>query len=291
MASDYLFPASVNEALATLERCGGGGRVIAGGTDLMLDLQTGRHVVETFVDITRISELNGIRELDDGVLWIGATTTHRQIWESPLIQARASVLAQACRQVGALQIQNVGTIGGNVVNAMPAADGSIALTALSAEAEIATQAGLRWVPLEEVFSRPGACKIQPTVELLTAFRFKGLGRRAGSAFQRLARRRALSLPVLNCAVVVQLDEAGDRFESAAIALGPVAPIPFRARKAAAALAGAPASDAIIAAAAGIASDESDPRSSLLRASREYRLEMVKVLARRALTRAVEEARR
>jgi len=290
MAPDYLFPHSVDEALDMLQRCAGAGRIIAGGTDLMLDIKQGRRAVDTFVDITRIPELRGIRALDDGTIWIGAATTHREIWESELIQARAAVLAQACRRVGALQIQSVGTLGGNVVNAMPAADGSIALAALSAEAEIATLSGRRWLPLSEIFSQPGVCKIEPSAQILTALRFRALGRRAGSAFQRLARRRALSLPMLNCGVVVQLNPAGDHFEFAAIALGPVAPVPWRAAAAEAFLAGAPADDATLRQAADLTLQGAEPRTSILRASREYRLEIIRVLTRRALEQAVAQAR-
>lgn len=289
MTSAYLFPQTVDEALDMLRRHAGRARIIAGGTDLMLQIKQGKYQVETFVDITRVPELNGIRLTDDGYIWVGAATTHRQVWESPIIQEHAAVLAEACRAVGALQIQNVGTLGGNVVNAMPAADGSIALTALSAEAQVAAPHGRYWTDLLEVFSRPGVCKIDPSAELLVAFRFKALGRRAGSAFERLARRRALSLPILNCGVVVQLNEAGDRFEYAAIALGPVAPTPFRARGAEAILAGAPVNAEAIRAAAHQAMEESDPRSNILRASREYRKDMVEVLTRRALERAVQQA--
>ncbi len=289
MTSAYLFPQTVDETLDILRRHAGRARIIAGGTDLMLQIKQGKYQVETFVDITRVPELNGIRLTEDGYIWIGAATTHRQVWESPIIQEHATVLAEACRAVGALQIQNVGTLGGNVVNAMPAADGSIALTALSAEAQVAAPHERYWTNLQEVFSRPGICKIDPSAELLVAFRFKALGRRAGSAFERLARRRALSLPILNCGVVVQLDEAGDRFEHAAIALGPVAPTPFRARGAEAILAGAPVNEETIRAAAHQAMEESDPRSNILRASREYRKDMVEVLTRRALERAVQQA--
>jgi carbon-monoxide dehydrogenase medium subunit len=289
MTSAYLFPQTIEETLGMLRQHAGRARIIAGGTDLMLQIKQGKYQVETFVDITRVPELNGIRLTDDGYIWVGAATTHRQVWESPIIQEHASVLAEACRAVGALQIQNVGTLGGNVVNAMPAADGSIALTALSAEAQIAAPYERYWTDLLEVFSRPGVCKIDPSAELLVAFRFKALGRRAGSAFERLARRRALSLPILNCGVVVQLNEAGDRFEHAAIALGPVAPTPFRARGAEAILAGAPVNEDTIRAAAHRAMEESDPRSNILRASREYRKDMVEVLTRRALERAVQQA--
>ena len=289
MSSKYVFAASVQDALENLKSAGGSGRIIAGGTDLTLQVKQGKQTVDSFVDITHIPELKGIRELDDGVIWVGATVTHRELWESPIIQKRARLLADACRAVGANQIQNIATIGGNVVNAMPAADGSIALTALDAEVQITTASGSRWEDLQTIFSQPGTCKVEPTEELLTAFRFRGLDSCCGSSFQRLARRKALSLPILNCGVVVQLDEAGEHFQRAAIALGPIAAVPFRARRAEALLAGKPISEETIAAAALEAMRESNPRSSLFRASREYRQEMVDLLTRRALTEAVERA--
>jgi len=288
MWQEYLFPSSVEEALAMLAEREGRARLVAGGTDLIIQLTEGQRSADCLVDITRIPELDRIT-LEDGMIVLGANVTHRQAAESSLILERATVLAEACQAVGSLQIRNVGTLGGNVVNAMPAADGSITLLALEAEAEIADGTGRTWVPLQDLFVRPGVSRVDSTREMLTALRFKALSERQGSALERIARRRALALPILNCAVVVTLSEAGEDFESARIALGPVAPVPFRACRAEEGLRGAPISLETMAKAGEMAMRESQPRSSLLRASKEYREEVIKVLVRRGLERAVQRA--
>ena len=290
MWQEYLFPSSVEEALAMLAECEGRARLVAGGTDLIIELTEGRRTADCLVDITRIPEL-GKMTLEDGMIVLGANVTHRQAAESPLVRERATVLAQACQSVGSLQIRNVGTLGGNVVNAMPAADGTTALLALEAEAEIADGTGRRWAPLPDLFAGPGVSRVDSTREMLTAFRFRALGEGQGSALERIARRRALALPILICAVVVTLSEDGEDFESARIALGPVAPVPFRASQAEESLRGAPISLKTMARAGEIAMQESHPRSSLLRASREYREEVIKVLVRRGLERAVQMAQK
>jgi len=286
MWQNYLFPASVEEALEMLASYGGQARLVAGGTDLILELQEGRRQVEALVDITRIPGLDAI-ELDNGMITLGAAVTYRQVIDSPLLQARAAVLVEASRKVGSPQIRNVGTLVGNVVNAMPAADGAIALFALEAELEIASPDGRRWVPIEELYEGPGRSKVDPSREMVTAIRFPALDENQGSAFERLARRKALALPVLNVAVVITLDDG--RFRDARIAMGPVAPTPFRARGAEKALRGMPSSSETIQRAAKVAAGEARPRSSLLRASAAYRKEVLAVLVRRALERALLQA--
>jgi carbon-monoxide dehydrogenase medium subunit len=290
MWQEYLFPSSVEEALAMLAEREGRARLVAGGTDLVIELNEGRRAADCLVDITRIPELDKMT-LEDEMIVLGANVTHCQASESPLVRERATVLAEACRAVGSLQIRNVGTLGGNVVNAMPAADGATALLALEAEAEIADGTERKWVPLPDLFAGPGVSRVDSTREMLTAFRFQALGERQGSALERIARRRALALPILICAVVVTLREGGERFGSARIALGPVAPVPFRASQAEESLRGAPASLETMARAGEIAMQESHPRSSLLRASKEYREEVIKVLVRRGLERAVQMAQK
>lgn len=282
MVEEYLFPKSVEEALELLERYGGDARIIAGGTDLVLQLKRGEVRARVLVDITRIPEIKGIKE-EDGYIWIGATTTHQEVAESPLIQNKAGLLAKACRSLGSLQIRNVGTIGGNLVNAMPAADSVIALVALDAEVEVVGKGGTRWIPVTQFHRDVGECCINPCFELVRGVRFRPLEENEGSSFQRLARRRALILPILNVGVVVGWDEG--KFVKAAIAIGPVSPVPFRARKAEEFLKGAPISLESIEEASRLAQEEAQPRSSLLRGSAEYRKDMVKVLVRRALMEA------
>ena len=286
MWRSYGFPRSVDEALAMLATHDGRARLIAGGTDLVLQLQEAKRQIEALVDVTRIPGLATVTR-DDGTISMGAAVTYRQAINSPVLQAGAAVLVEAARRVGSPQIRNVGTLVGNVVNAMPAADAAIALFALGAELEIASPAGRRWAPIETLYEGPGRSKVDPAREMVTAVRFPALGENQGSAFVRLSRRKALALPVLNVAVVIALN--GHAFQWARIAMGPVAPLPFRAHTAEEALRGMPADAEAIRQAVEIAAQEAQPRSSLLRASKEYRQETLKVLLRRALERALVQA--
>jgi carbon-monoxide dehydrogenase medium subunit len=284
----YELPNSVEEALAILARYDGQAQLIAGGTDLIIELQEGKNSVECLVDVTRIPGLDSIEERDGDVV-LGANVTFRQIKESPLLHEKARVLAEAAGTVGALQIQTVATLVGNLVSALPAADGSVALRALDAEVEIAGQGGRAWRPVADLFLAPGQSAVDPRREMITAVRFAALGPRQGSAWERLGRRRALVLPILNCGASLAL-EGDDRIAWARLSLGPVALVPFRACQAEAFLASRPANEEAFARAAEIAAGECQPRTSVLRASREYRLEVLPVLVRRGLARAAEQAR-
>ncbi len=284
----YEMPASVEEALETLDRFKGQAQIIAGGTDLIIELQEGKHSVECLVDVTRIPNLDRIEQREDWIV-MGAAVTFRQIKDSELLQEQARVLAEAAATVGALQIQTVATLAGNVVSALPAADGSVALVALDAEAEIADSQGRSWRPVSELFLGPGKSTVNPSQQLITAIRFPVPRGRHGSAWERLGRRRALVLPILNCAVSVGLDQGGQHLEWARIALGPVAPVPLRPRETEVFLTGRPATEETFVQAGEIAAREAKPRTSLLRASKEYRVEVVKVLVRQGLERAVQQA--
>jgi len=223
---------------------------------------------------------------------------------------QARVLGEAAATVGALPIQTVATLAGNLVSALPAADGSVALLALDAEVEITASHGAagkgggwaggpgrQWRPVGDLFLGPGQSAVDPSRQMITAIRFPTAGPRQGSAWERIGRRSALVLPILNCAVSVALSpphsgKTGGRGEVLAwarIALGPVAPVPMRARQAESFLTGRPAGEASYARAAEIAVGESNPRTSPLRASREYRLEVLLSLVRHGLERAVAQA--
>lgn len=284
---EYLFATSVAEALALLHRYEGQARLIAGGTDLVLQLQTGERTARCLVDITRIAGLQDIRLVGEEIV-IGAAVTHAAIAASPLIAARATVLQEAALSVGTPQIRNVGTLVGNVVSAQPGADGSLALLALDATLDVVDLEGnTRRVPVAEAFVRPDVSTIDPRREMVTLVRVPALAAHQASAYGRMARRRASALPVLAVGVVVSAD-AEHRFEWVwvRIALGPVALTPYRARQAEEVLRGAPISSPAIEQAAQVASQEAQPRSSVLRGSREYRQEMVRVYVRRALETAV-----
>lgn len=285
----YLFPASIAEALSILAEYEGQARVIAGGTDLVPQLKKKERTVKCLVDLSRVAELKGIQE-QGGMIRIGAGVTHQQIATSQLLRQRAAVLAEGAAAVGSPQIRCMGTVGGNVVNAQPAADTAIPLLALGAEAEIASSEGVRRQSLEDLYVRPGVSKVDASVEIMVAVRFPALHGKRGSAFARLAKRRSLSLPILNAAAVVCLSDDGTIFEEVSLALGPVALTPFRARKAEEALRGRSVDGDAILAAMETASAEARPRTNPLRGSAEYRRDMVQVLLRRALERAVAAAR-
>ncbi|MFN2186951.1 MAG: FAD binding domain-containing protein [Anaerolineae bacterium] len=287
MWQDYQYPESVSQAVDLLSGWSGQARIVAGGTDLVLQLKRGERQTACLVDVSRIEEMRGINEAD-GLVTVGSAVTHAEIATSPLIEAVAPVLAQAASEVGSPEIRNVATIGGNVVNAQPAADTALALLALEAEAEVVGGAGSRWVPLLDLYVKAGVSAIDSTAEIVRGFRFKVPAGRVGSAYRRLGKCKSIALPVLCAATIVRLDE--DQIVSTAISLGPVAPLPFRARAAERWLAGQPASVETLERAAELAQAEAQPRDSLLRCARVYREAMVSVLVQSTLKRAVSAAR-
>ncbi len=283
MWSEYLFPGTLAEAMDMLEAHAGRARVIAGGTDLVLQAQRGQCDSTVMVDITRIPGLDAIAERD-GWIWIGPQVTHAQVAASALVRDKAGLLARGCGSVGGPQIRHVATLVGNVVNAMPAADGAVPLFALDAEVEVLERAGRRVVPIAELYAGVGRCTLNPCAQIVTAIRFRPLPAGTGWAFLRLAQRRALILPMLNTAVVARV-QAG-RFHDVRIAVGPVAATPLRIGAAEAYLEGQPVGAEAIAEAAGLAREAAHPRDSAVRGSAEYRREMVQVLVRRGLEQAV-----
>ena len=288
MFQAYYMPQSVLEAMDILSRHNGQAAIIAGGTDLVLDIHEGKKNFSAFVDISRIPNLQSIEE-EDGFLRLGAAVTHAQANRSALVQAAAPILAEACGKVGSLQIRNIATLVGNVVNAQPAADAAVALAALAAKAVIDDGTTCREVLVEDLYAEVGQCKVNPTKEIVTSLLVPVQTKRQGSAFVRLDQRKALALPMLNVAVLVQLDESGERFEWARIIMAPVGPGPVRGVEGEALLAGAPAGREAILQAAKAAAKQANPRSSALRGSREYRLGVLPVLVKRALEAAVLQA--
>lgn len=287
MWREYVYPETIDEALSLLAERAGQARVIAGGTDLVLQLQRGEQQATRLVDITRIKALETISETD-GLITVGAAVTHAQLATSPLILERAPILAQAAAEIGSPEVRSQATIGGNVVNAQPAADTALALMALDAEAEIVGSSASRWLKLVDLYKGAGVSVVDSTSELVRAFRFRPPAGATGAAYRRLGKCKSIALPVLCAATVVQLK--GDRFSGCAIALGPVAPHPLRATTAEAWLVGREASADSVARAVSLAREEADPRDSLLRCAKEYRQAMVGVLVQSTLDQAVAQAR-
>lgn len=303
--SEYCYPSSIEEAVAFLERHAGEARVIAGGTDVVPDLREGKIAPRCLVDITRIPDLGRV-EVDDERVTVGAAVTFAVLREHRFLREHVHALIDAARSVGAAGIQNAATWVGNIVQAMPAADGAIVAIALDAEAHIVNGDGARWEPVEALFEGPGCSTVDPSREIVTQLRFPRPRTSTGTAWRRVGRRPALVLPILNCAVRVELEAGRDaaaecatrfaagtsvldgdeRIADVAIALGPVAPRPFRAREAEAFLKGCELRLEALEQAAEIARDEANPRTSVMRASRAYRLSVIPTLVSDALKEAV-----
>jgi carbon-monoxide dehydrogenase medium subunit len=272
------------------------------------------------VDVTHIDDLATIHtetvhtETENDEQWVvlGAAVTHTQIERSPLIQEHGAALVESCRVVGGPQVRNVATLGGNVAHALPAADGTIGLLALNAQVQVCTlrddpkdnprgdlsseNGGTdgeetltrEWQPLLSIFAGPGRNTLGRN-QLLSAFRFPQRRPRQASAFDRIMRPQGVALPILGLAANVTLDERLRQVTAATIAIGPAGPIPFRAASAEALLTGAPFSDQLVEEVIMAAQSQAQLRTSRHRASQEYRHEMVAVLLRRVLARAVARA--
>ncbi len=281
MWREYLFAASVDEALQHLSDRDGEARLIAGGTDLVLQCQREECPARTLVDITRISGLDRIAE-EDGWVTLGANVTHAQAAASELLRRRGRILADACGVIGGPQVRNVGTLVGNLVTALPAADAALALLALDAEVDVAAPDGRRWLPLADLHEGIRRCRVNPCREMIVGLRFRPLGPDYACAHERLARRKVHALPILNVAVAGALRDG--RFADVRIVVGPVATRPLRVGECEAMLEGRPAGAALIREAAALAVSLCRPRDSLLRGSGEYRRSLVGVMVRRALER-------
>jgi len=271
---DYQKPKNLDEALRLLQQANGRGRVIAGGTDLIVQLKRKVFVADLLVDITGIEELRQMGE-EDGWIRIGAGVTHAEVARSHLILREAMALAQGCRRMGSPQIRNMGTLVGNVVNAHAAGDGAVPLMALEAELKVASNGGDRWVALEEAYCGVGLSAVDSTKEVATEVRFKKLGEHSQTGFFRMAKRKALAPPIVNGAIAISLGPFRDRIKKARIAIGPFAYKPFLSKKAEAYLESTEISDGHILQACHMASTEGNPRTTL-QASDLYRKKMVEV---------------
>ena len=282
----YLRPTSVIEAVTALTSAPGPVLPLAGGTDILLDLQQGRHSpVHTIVDLTEIPEMKLLETRDDR-LFIGAGVPLSRIARDPLVASHAQALVEACDLVGGPQVRNVATLGGNVAHALPAADGTIGLMCLNAEVEIAGLDGSRSALMPELFLGPGKSALQ-SGEIIVGFYVDQNKAGQASCFKRIMRPQGVALPIINNSV--WLERKGDTIEKIRIAVGPGGAVPFRARKAEDFLAGKPYTDETFRAALESLVEEVKFRTSKMRASSEYRYHLVKSLLKDTLDTAWERA--
>ena len=279
MWTTYHSVPSVEEALRLLSQFGGRARILAGGTDLMLELERGqRPDVEALIDVSRIPGLDAITLDEDDVIHLGPLVTHNHCAASPLIRERAAPLAEAAWEVGSPQIRNRGTVAGNLITASPANDTITPLMALEARVTLRSARGERTIPLREFYTGVRQTVMQPD-EMLVDIAFPALRADQKGVFLKLGLRRAQAISVVNAAVVLTME--GERVQQAAITLGAVAPTIIHARKAETYLTGRTLAPETTAQAALLAREAATPIDDV-RASAAYRLETTRVLVFRAL---------
>ncbi len=279
MWQEYFTVASTDEAIRILAQKGERARIVAGATDLILELERGvRRGIDTLVDVTHVEGLNRISIDEDEVIHLGPLVTHNAAAASGLIRERAYPLARAAWEVGAPQIRNRATVAGNLITASPANDTITPLMALGASVTLLSRRGERMIPLNEFYTGVRKTVMQAD-ELLVDISFPALKNSQRGTFVKIALRRAQAISVVNAALILDLVRGSVR--TASITLGAVAPTIIHAPEAESYLIGKKLTDKVIAEAARLVMEASRPIDDI-RASAAYRREMVRVCALRGL---------
>jgi xanthine dehydrogenase iron-sulfur cluster and FAD-binding subunit A len=279
----YLEPGSVSEAIDLLAAHGDAARILAGGTDLLVQMKMERQKPAYVIGIGKLAELNGIRRGVDK-LTIGALTTIRELARDAGTRNRYTALAEACAAFSTAQVQAMGTVGGNLCNGSPASDTAPALIALGAEVVLVGPEGETRLPLEQFFRGPGKTARRPD-QLLTAVEMPFPAVQAGSAFVKIGR---VAADIAKANAAVYLAREGDRIADCRLAFGSVAPTPMRASLAEAILRGQTLMPELIAHAAAIAAEEVSPIDDV-RSTAAYRRQIVATLTVDGINRAWERA--
>lgn len=277
LSFDFAAAHSLEEACQLLAQTGG--KVIAGGTDIIPQMRDGRFHASTLVDLSRLDDLSYIKMVGDDIA-IGAMTTYTTMRHSPLLQTAAALLVETSGLVGGVQTQNRGTLGGNIANASPAGDMLPPLLALDAVVDLVSSTGARSQSLASFLCGPGQTTLAPG-EIIHQVRFKPLLPETRSIFMRLGNRQGMVISVVSVAVVLKLD-TNNFISDVRIALGAVAPTAIRCRAAEEILREQRLNADLIAAAATIAAAACQPIDDV-RASAHYRRHGVDVLVRRGLS--------
>lgn len=297
MWNEYIRACSIDEAVKIISDKREGARIIAGATDLMLEIERGtRKFVNTLVDITSIPELDQIRMDEDGLIHLGPLVTHNACAGSKLLQEFAFPLVRASWEVGSPQIRNRATVAGNIITASPANDTISPLMALDAVLTVKSVRGERIIKISEFYTGVRKnCMLSD--EMLVDIAFKKLENNQRGTFIKFALRKAQAISLVNVTVILTFDKTLDqgragasKIENAVITLGAVAPIIIHARDAEQYLVGKYLDDSVIENAAALVLKAARPISDI-RGSASYRKTIVKVISRRALRALREQTER
>jgi len=285
-ALKYARATSVDEAVQMLRDGGEVARVLAGGTDVIVLARERRRDIDLFVDIKHIPDLMGITYAAGTGLSLGAATPLYQVYNHPDVKAHYAALVEASHVIGGTAIQGRASLGGNLANSSPAADGIPAMIALNGVAHLAGPGGKRDVPIAEFCTAPGR-NVLEAGEFIVSLSFPDPVAHSGSAWERFIPRNEMDIAVVNAGVYLALD--GDTVADARISIGAVAPTPLLVPEAAQALIGKPLTEDTIEAAAAAAKAAAKPITDM-RGSEQQRKHLTGVLVTRTLRKAAARAR-
>ena len=277
---EYHAPSSLNEALDQLSRHGDKAKVLAGGTDLLVSMKKREILPEHLINLKGLQELKYIHYDNEHGLEIGVLVTLGEIERSRIVREKFSALWDAVNVIAAPQIRSLATIGGNLCSAVPSADTAPPLVALGASVTLAGRNGERTLLVEDFFEGPEASVLKPD-EILTHVSIPNPPENSAGAYLKLMRRNAMDLALVGVAASVRLNQVKKVCKEARIALGAVAPTPMRASRAEQVLLNKEVNEHLATEAGKVAAEEALPMTDI-RASKEYRTEMVRVLTKRAV---------
>lgn len=276
---NYIIAKSAAEALDALLGAEGNGLIIAGGSDVMVDMEAGKLSPKTLVDVTAAEDMKGIR-VEGEQLVIGAATTLTEIARSPIVKQYFPSLCKGAGSVGSLQIRNSATLVGNVVTAQPAADAAMSVAPLDPKFVVLSKDGVREVGIGDMYAGFGKSALNPAQEVVKEVRIPLPAEDEKASFVRLELRKSLSLPMLNVAAMAKVVDGTVVW--ARITMGPVGVGPTRALEAEEWLKGKALTPENMAEAGKLALKNAKPRSNILRGSKEYREHALPILVRRSL---------
>jgi len=285
---EYVSPQSLAEVCALIAGTSNEEvMLLAGGTDAILQMRRRERVPRRVIGLKGVADLEFVREQADGSLAIGAMTTLQTLLAAPVVSQRYDVLRETAAQIGGHELRNVATIGGNIAGALPCADLPPALMTLGARIKLSSQRGDRWVPLEDFFPEFGRTVAEDD-ELVAEISLPRPTSNSAGAYLKFHDRHSMDMTVVGVSAFVVRDDDGRTFRDLRLAYANGAPTVFRAKRAEAVLRGHALTEDGLEAVAETACAESNPRTSW-RANGEYRLELIRVLTKRAIRRAWEKA--